>query len=229
MEGKSAYPICSPTARPVRFRCFEPVILDGHLVLTWNENSEQGTIILKVPDLPDTVGAATESNCIGAITPGGEQLEVNHQSVTVSVRFGSFSLSACRQDAGAPNVLRGTGLQSRPIPSGRRSGPPPRPAVSTERLGRRGKRYELASQRGETNLGRADRIIRDGLGQLGWGEEDLRRECKEHPQKVSVGRRLRRETPMTRSRIADRLHIGSGSHISQLVRKQDRGGAWRPG
>ena len=43
---------------------------------------------MKVPDLADTVGPVTESNCIGAITPGGEQLEVNHQSVTMSVRRG---------------------------------------------------------------------------------------------------------------------------------------------
>jgi len=41
---------------------------------------------VKVPDLADTEGPVTESNCIGAIPPGGEQLEVNHQSVTASVR-----------------------------------------------------------------------------------------------------------------------------------------------
>ena len=37
---------------------------------------------VKVPDLADTEGPVTESNCIGATSPGGEQLEVNHQSVT---------------------------------------------------------------------------------------------------------------------------------------------------
>jgi hypothetical protein len=37
---------------------------------------------VKVRDLADTVGPVTESNCIGAISPGGEQLEVNDQSVT---------------------------------------------------------------------------------------------------------------------------------------------------
>ena len=30
----------------------------------------------------------TESNCTGAISPGGEQLEVNHQSVTKSACVG---------------------------------------------------------------------------------------------------------------------------------------------
>ena len=41
---------------------------------------------VKVPDLADTVGPVTESNCIGAITPGGEQLNVNNQSVTPDLR-----------------------------------------------------------------------------------------------------------------------------------------------
>jgi len=39
---------------------------------------------VKVPDLADTEGPVTESNCAGAIPPGGEQLEVNNQSVTRS-------------------------------------------------------------------------------------------------------------------------------------------------
>jgi hypothetical protein len=37
---------------------------------------------VKVRDLADTVRPVTESNCTGAIPPGGEQLEVNNQSVT---------------------------------------------------------------------------------------------------------------------------------------------------
>ena len=39
---------------------------------------------VKVPDLADTARPVTEGNCAGAITPGGEQLEVNDQSVTPS-------------------------------------------------------------------------------------------------------------------------------------------------
>ena len=37
---------------------------------------------VRVPDLADTEGPVTEGNCIGAIPPGGEQPEVNEQSVT---------------------------------------------------------------------------------------------------------------------------------------------------
>ena len=37
---------------------------------------------VQVPDLADTARPVTESNCAGAITPGGKQLKVNDQSVT---------------------------------------------------------------------------------------------------------------------------------------------------
>ena len=37
---------------------------------------------VKVPDLAITLGPVTESNCAGAIPPGGKQLELNEQSVT---------------------------------------------------------------------------------------------------------------------------------------------------
>ena len=39
---------------------------------------------VRVPDLADTARPVTESNCAGAIPPGGEQLEVTAQSVTRS-------------------------------------------------------------------------------------------------------------------------------------------------
>ena len=39
---------------------------------------------VKVLDLADIVGPVTESNCMGAIPRGEEQLEVNEQSVPVS-------------------------------------------------------------------------------------------------------------------------------------------------
>ena len=91
----------------------------------------------------------------------------------------------------------------------------------TERLGRRGQPHELASQRGETDLEWAERLVRDGLQQLGWREEDLRREAKAHPHKVSLARRLRRETPVTRQWIAGRLGMGSASYVSHLLRRTD--------
>ena len=37
---------------------------------------------VEVPDLADTLGPVSERNCIGAITPVGEQREENDQAVT---------------------------------------------------------------------------------------------------------------------------------------------------
>ena len=40
---------------------------------------------MEVPDLADTERLVAEGNCIGAIPPGGEQPEANHQSGTMAV------------------------------------------------------------------------------------------------------------------------------------------------
>ena len=61
---------------------------------------------VKVPDLADTVGPATESNCIGATSPGGEQLEVNHQSVTRTARMGGQSELDSVGGSGEPAMER---------------------------------------------------------------------------------------------------------------------------
>lgn len=86
-----------------------------------------------------------------------------------------------------------------------------------EELGRRGQPHEQASQRRETDQQRAEAIVRDGLKEFDWTEEDLRGERKAHPHKVTLAGRLRRQTPMTRQWIADRLHMGSASYVSYLL------------
>jgi len=89
----------------------------------------------------------------------------------------------------------------------------------TERLGRRGRAHELASERHDTDQARAERLVADRLQELGWTEEDLRREGKAHPHKVALARQLRRETPMTRQWIAARLSLGSASYVTWLLRR----------
>ena len=69
----------------------------------------------------------------------------------------------------------------------------------SEKLSRRGRRHESASQRHETDTARAERLVRDRLAALGWTEGDLMRQPKAHIGKVDMARRLRRETPMTRA------------------------------
>ena len=60
---------------------------------------------LKVPDLADTERPVIESNCAGATTPGGEQLEMNEQSVTTIPGIGN-----------KVNSIRSAGLASRHSP-----------------------------------------------------------------------------------------------------------------
>src|SRR6266496_6815823 len=60
---------------------------------------------VKVPDLADTERPVIESNCAGATTPGGEQLEMNEQSVTTIPGIGN-----------KVNSIRSAGLASRHSP-----------------------------------------------------------------------------------------------------------------
>ena len=68
-----------PSALVAGFGQVPGVETPGYVRLRAHLNSR-----VRVPDLADTVEPVTESNCAGAITPGGEQLEVNNQSVTTS-------------------------------------------------------------------------------------------------------------------------------------------------
>ena len=90
-----------------------------------------------------------------------------------------------------------------------------------ERLGRRGQPHELARQRRETDTERAQCIIQGRLASLRWLESDLARLPKGHPEKASLARQLRQETPMTRGWIARRLHMGSPSYVSYLTSRGD--------
>ena len=72
---------------------------------------------VRVPDLADTVGPVTESNCVGAISPGGEQLEVNEQSVTRSPvgdkvnSIRSAVLASLRRKERSPNTIERPALR----------------------------------------------------------------------------------------------------------------------
>ena len=78
-----------------------------------------------------------------------------------------------------------------------------------------------ARQRREIDEVLAERLIQVGLKEVGWDRADLRRRAKGDAVKVAIARRLRRETPMTRSWIAQRLHMGSTSYLSSLLAHDD--------
>ncbi len=86
-----------------------------------------------------------------------------------------------------------------------------------EQLGRRGRVGERASERRETDAALAESMVCAALSAVGWRELDLNRQNKGHPVKIEMARQLRKQTPMPRQWIADRLKMGSASYVSHLL------------
>lgn len=91
----------------------------------------------------------------------------------------------------------------------------------SDKLLRRGRQGERASERSETDAALAERIVSEALTALRWREIDLAIQSKGHGSKVEIARRLRAQTPMSRQWIADRLRMGSASYVSNLLNSVD--------
>jgi hypothetical protein len=89
-----------------------------------------------------------------------------------------------------------------------------------ERLGRAGSSCERAAERNETDEQLALRIVREELARAGIAENELSALAKGNPLKVAMARRLRAETPMTRTWSAARLARGSASYLSALLNRR---------
>jgi len=72
----------------------------------------------------------------------------------------------------------------------------------------------------ETGQEKARRIIAQELKRFKWKEAELKRQPKGHRRKVKIARRLRTETTMTFSWIAQNLHMGSWGYVSNLLKNQ---------
>jgi hypothetical protein len=55
------------------------------------------------------------------------------------------------------------------------------------------------------------------LVKVSWREINLTAQPKGHHVKVKIAQQLRRQTPMSRQWIADRLRMGSASYVSNLL------------
>ena len=86
-----------------------------------------------------------------------------------------------------------------------------------DKLSRRGRPGERARERSETDESLAERIVVECLSEFGWREIDLAKHPKSYQGKVKIARQLRTHTPMTHQWIADRLRMGSGSYVSNLL------------
>ena len=76
------------------------------------------------------------------------------------------------------------------------------------------------SERHEKGLQKAERIVREELRRMSWSEQELRGRPKGHAGKVVIARRLRQEAIMGLKWIAQRLHMGSCTYVSNLLREK---------
>ena len=86
-----------------------------------------------------------------------------------------------------------------------------------EKLARRARNGERASERREMDTALAERLVREALAKTRWREIDLATRPKGHLVKVQIAQQLRCQTPMRRQWIADRLRMGSPSCVSNLL------------
>jgi REP element-mobilizing transposase RayT len=89
-------------------------------------------------------------------------------------------------------------------------------AAAAERVGA----SHYGAERQESGEQKAARIVREELRRGGVKEEQLPAMRKGDKLKVSLARRLRRETTMTLKWIARRLHMGSWTYVSNLLHEK---------
>jgi len=72
-------------------------------------------------------------------------------------------------------------------------------------------------ERQETALAKAERIVGEELKRLRWSEGTLEQRRKGDVDKIRIAQRLRRETTMTLGWIAERLRMGTKTHLTHLI------------
>jgi len=91
-------------------------------------------------------------------------------------------------------------------------------AFREELLGRMSERRGAEHYGAESDVARAERIVREELKRRKWTDADLKERAKGDAGKVKLARRLRAETVMTVVWIAERLHLGSRNYANLLLR-----------
>jgi len=82
--------------------------------------------------------------------------------------------------------------------------------------------HHSGEERAQTEAEQAERIVRAGLKRLGWQEADLEARAKGDREKLKLAVRLRAETSVTVKWIAQRLHMGTWTHLNHLLYWQRR-------
>jgi hypothetical protein len=74
----------------------------------------------------------------------------------------------------------------------------------------------------ESAVEKAERLVKEEMARLGWRDSQLRQCRKGDREKVRIASRLRKETTMTLGWIAERLHMGTKTHLAHLLYWQGR-------
>ena len=74
----------------------------------------------------------------------------------------------------------------------------------------------------ESAEAKAERIVAGELKRRKWGESTLAERRKGDPAKIAIAQRLRAETTMTLAWIAERLNMGTKTHLAHLLYWQRR-------
>ena len=108
----------------------------------------------------------------------------------------------------------GDGEQWKTIRRGWCLGPAEFKAGLLERMeGKLGEHHSGELKR-ESATAKGERIIGEELKRLGWKEDELSRRRKSDPCKLAMAARLRRETTLTMSQVAERLRMGSWKSLN---------------
>ena len=83
--------------------------------------------------------------------------------------------------------------------------------------------HHYGEERAETEQEQAEGIVQERLKRLGWTEADLEARRKGDREKLKLAIRLREETTVTVKWIAERLRMGSWTHLNHLLYWHRRG------
>ena len=94
-----------------------------------------------------------------------------------------------------------------------------------EKVGVRTAADHQRPERDETEIARADRIVREELVARNWTEDELTNRRKGDPEKVLIAARLRKETAVTLKWIASRLQMGAWTHVTNRLYHASKAGS----
>jgi len=77
--------------------------------------------------------------------------------------------------------------------------------------------HHYGEERVQTEQEQAEGMVREGLKRLGWKEADLEARRKGDGEKLKLALRLRAETTVTVKWIAERLRMGTWTHLNHLL------------